>query len=251
MIVTESRAGRRLLVRVEEGEELLSTLVDLAHDEGVTDAWIRGLGTLASAEIEPEQRFLRCRILTLEGTLSMRDGEVGIRLHVTLSRPAKDGVVGGVLTRGESLGVDLVVVCYEDLGAPAVRGTSAWVDEEEDEDPNGSTGAAVVSWADVAAVSAAPEVAPVRGSRASSPDVATTPRAAWESEVAELIPGKGDFIQHRQFGLCKVERDSKGGGIVIKLPSGVRKTLRLDFLDVGAPRLEGSRRVFLVRPRKR
>ena len=58
-------------------------------------------------------------------------------------------------------------------------------------------------------------------------------------------------MQHRQFGLCKVEKEDGSGGIVIKLQSGVRKTIKLAYLEVGSPRQEGGRRVFPIRPRKR
>ena len=66
-----------------------------------------------------------------------------------------------------------------------------------------------------------------------------------------MVPEKGDFIQHRQFGRCKVEGPTKNGGIRVKLPSGIRKTLRLDFMDVGSPCREDGRRIFPVRPKKR
>lgn len=241
MIVNESRALRCLLVRIEPGEDVIERLVDLAHDEAIEDAWVRGIGTLESAELEPGQRFQRCRILTLEGTLSMRDGEAVARLHVVLSRPSKSGVVGGALVKGESVDVELRVECWQD--APPKSETTGPTEAEDERDS-----AAGVSWADVAAVSAAPE-APFRKEESTGERVFDPPPDA-SGETGTVIPEKGDFIQHRQFGRCKVERPDKGGGIVIKLPSGIRKTLRLDFMDVGAPRMEGSRRVFPVRPRK-
>ncbi|MBX3275941.1 MAG: hypothetical protein KF729_37140, partial [Sandaracinaceae bacterium] len=84
------------------------------------------------------------------------------------------------------------------------------------------------------------------------------PAAHQPPPPSDLDPGyagpaidKGDFVQHVQFGLCKVERSDGRGGLVLKLPSGVRKKVRLDFMDVGRPRRDDGRRVFPLRPRKR
>lgn len=65
------------------------------------------------------------------------------------------------------------------------------------------------------------------------------------------MPQKGDWIDHRQFGVCRVDREDEDGGLVIRLPSGVRKTIKLDYMEVGRPRAEPNRRVFPLRPRKR
>lgn len=244
MIVNEARSLRCLLVRVEPGEDVLETLVDLAHDEEIDDAWVRGIGTLKKAELEPGGRFQRCRILTLEGTLSMRDGKASARLHVTLSRPAKDGVVGGKLLKAESVDVELRVECWQD--AKEERAAGRWTAPDEAHEP---AEAPAVSWADVAEVSAAPEATFVK--EESTGQRVFDPPPDEGEEIQTLLPVKGDFIHHRMFGLCKVDRPDKGGGVVIRLPSGIRKTIRFDFMDVGAPRMEGSRRVFPVRPRKR
>jgi hypothetical protein len=108
-----------------------------------------------------------------------------------------------------------------------------------------------VSWADVAAVSAAPPIEePVRRGRPEA-SRAPAPSSAGSEQADELVPGRGDFIEHRQFGLCKIDREDDEGGLVLRLPSGVRKTIKLDFMEVGQPRMEGTRRVFPIRPRKR
>lgn len=104
--------------------------------------------------------------------------------------------------------------------------------------------AAGISWADVAAASAAPEP--------------TTPVSDKERRMKkaaaildEPYPEKGDWVDHRQFGLCKVEGEDTEGGVRIRLPSGVRKVIRLDFLEVLPARVEGDRKIFPLRPRRR
>lgn len=71
------------------------------------------------------------------------------------------------------------------------------------------------------------------------------------SFLDEPVPVKGDYVDHRQFGVCRVEGEDEDGGVKIRLPSGVRKTIKLDFLEVLPPRHEGDRKVFPLRPRKR
>ena len=323
MLVLESQSQRRLLVRLDQGEELLASLSKLAEEEGVSAAWVRGVGTLEWVELdrhdqglrraEPPQRFSApCEILSLEGSLS--DGDP--MLHATLSRRTDNGVevLGGRLTAARVFSVELYLECFDDVSltrekdratglwlwqgearsgaaapsrsapssaAPArpEPATQTWTqepdedddyeDDDEEEERSAAPSSGGVSWADVAAVSAAPEVArPVarepepaprkRKKKKREAPVGFTPpplpekRKTSEAEfMDEPIPEKGDFIQHRQFGLCKVEKEDGEGGIVIKLPSGVRKTIKLDYMEVGQPRMEGTRRVFPIRPRRR
>ena len=355
MIVFESKKQRRLVVRLERGEELVASLAKLAKEEKIFSAWVRGTGSLAWVELtrhdqrrrraEPPQRFDGpCDLLSLEGSLS-RGGAGGPLLHVTLSRRTDNGVdvLGGQLLGAEVFAIELTIECFDDVrleramddatglalwagtsreGVPAelraesraepssgipssavlspaaasvasaaaaassrvrraVEPVSRSLTQARDEDdaddeedaheeamrrapssaPPASTPAAstpastAVSWADVAAVSAAPEVAytPARRERAEAPGAKPPPipdkRQAYSAELDEPVPVRGDFIQHRQFGLCKVDREDKDGGLVIRLPSGVRKTIKLDFMEVGQPFDDGGRRVFPIRPR--
>ena len=78
-----------------------------------------------------------------------------------------------------------------------------------------------------------------------------SPNPKTAAVVQELMPSKGDFVQHRQFGLCKIEKADGRGAIVIKLKSGVRKTIRLDYMEIGRARDERGRKVYPIRPRKR
>ncbi len=295
MKVFESRKVRHLVLRVDRGEELVAAIEALARDEGIRAAWVRGVGSLAWAELdrhdqdrrapEPPQRFeTPCDVLALEGNVSMSGSTPRALLHVTLARRTDNGVdvLGGRLKAGEVFACELSLTVFEDLAllrarddetglalfrgergaAPAPRAVREEPPEEdeelEDESPRGG-----VSWADVAAVSAAPPVGerPRRERpRARPPSEPPAPfrpppipdkRRADEELVEEHLPQKGDFIEHRQFGLCKVDREDEEGGLVIRLPSGVRKVIKLDFMEVGQPRHEGGRTIFPVRPRRR
>lgn len=79
-------------------------------------------------------------------------------------------------------------------------------------------------------------------------------RAAKAEKVVnwdEPNPSKGEYVDHRQFGLCRVDGEDDEGGLKIRLPSGVRKVIRLDFMEVLPPRFEGDRTIYPLRPRKR
>ena len=67
----------------------------------------------------------------------------------------------------------------------------------------------------------------------------------------ELVPARGDWVEHRQFGLCRVDRESEDGGLWIRLPSGVHKSIRLDVMEVLPPKMDGDKRIFPVRPRRK
>lgn len=61
---------------------------------------------------------------------------------------------------------------------------------------------------------------------------------------------RGDWVDHWKFGLCRIDRfdtaqpDRPAGQLVICTASSVRKTLRLEYVVVQSPRLDGERRIF-------
>jgi predicted DNA-binding protein with PD1-like motif len=67
----------------------------------------------------------------------------------------------------------------------------------------------------------------------------------------EIMPVAGDWVDHRQFGLCRVDRALPDGELMIKLETGRRKEIRLDYLEVLPFRMDGTRRIFPLRPRKK
>ena len=67
----------------------------------------------------------------------------------------------------------------------------------------------------------------------------------------EYKPERGDWLDHAKFGLCKIEGLSGDGVCIIKLPDARRKKIKIDALQVLAPRSDDGRRVFPVRPKRR
>lgn len=259
---------RRFFVRLRAGEELLEALEALAQREHLHAAWVRGVGALERAALEHVVVDEPSEVLALSGSLSWDGDEPRPRLRVTLAL-LSDGarLIGGVLLRAVATDVELLVESFDDVPVdlvevaprpPKIRASAPRVEPppevdddlaEEDEDDDAPPPSPGVSWADVARASAhvEPPAPPPTSRRSHEPP----PRLEATVEHRGPAPDKGDFVQHVQFGLCKVERTDGRGGIVIKLPSGVRKKLRLDFMDVGRPRRDEGRRVFPVRPRSR
>jgi predicted DNA-binding protein with PD1-like motif len=151
---------------------------------------------------------------------------------------------------------------------PASRSASGLPEEEdapEDESrsvdshaPHRSEGTPPqVGWSDVARAStqreAAPRPAEVVRKPGAPPLVPVFDRPAPKAAVDddEPSPRKGDWVDHRQFGLCRVDGEDVDGGLLIRLPSGMRKVVQIDLLEVLPPRFEGDRRIFALRPRKR
>lgn len=304
MIVFESREVRRVVGRLERGEEVVRALVQLAREREITTAWVRAVGQLEWVELrEYDPRARRhapverveapCDVVALEGSISFEQGESRPRLLATLRRrsPAGPVLFAGELVEAGAFALELVVECLDDLGlrrerdaetglslwsGPSVPVTAlrpgetaepAWQDAPAPEEPAAEEPRRrPPGWAEVAAASATAERRPPRppkgrGRRsvlteAREPAPVPQPlpekrRITAEEFFEEPIPEKGDWVDHRVFGLCRVEGEDGHGGIIIRLPSGVRKHINLDVLEVKPARIEGERIVYPLRPRRR
>ncbi len=97
---------------------------------------------------------------------------------------------------------------------------------------------------------AASRRAALREARTPAPVPEPVHRPRRESlDLDEPYPEPGDWLDHFRFGRCRVVADDPEGGVQVLLPSGVRRTIRIDLLDVSLVE-EGSERLFAVR-RKR
>lgn len=125
-----------------------------------------------------------------------------------------------------------------------------------------------VSWGQVAKASASPretgkhqKIKPGMGrpsvlkharEPAPVPDpIPTKARQDIDELLDQPLPERGDWVDHKVFGLCRVEGEDANGGVIIKLPTGARKHINLEVLQVLPARIEGDRRVYPLRPRRR
>ena len=324
MIVMESRHGRRFVVRVDRGEDVVASIKKLAQSERIRAAWVRGTGLCEWAEVtdwDPAREALRAprhlagplALLACEGNVSMRLGEPYVELRAALSREGDSGlaVLGGQLVLAAALNVEVMIDVFEDVrldrDEERETGLSVWKGErtqgvvarplerkgalassssssssgaaprevgrtlvtptarepEEDVEPEEPSGSAAkgtgLGWADVARASSMAEAArpasPVVERKSPSAVVSTVPIFDKPKERTDVddepTPKKGDWVDHRQFGLCRVDGENVDGGLLIRLPSGMRKVVHLETLEALPPRYEGDRRIYPLRPRKR
>jgi predicted DNA-binding protein with PD1-like motif len=102
------RFGYRLQVRLESGDEVMSSLVRLAEKEGIGFAALSGLGAVRSITLayynteskayEKHDLDEQMEVTSLIGNVSQKDGQPFAHVHVTLGR--RDlSVIGGHVFR--------------------------------------------------------------------------------------------------------------------------------------------------------
>lgn len=90
------REGRKLLVRLDRGEELVGRLGDLARDLGIGCASLAGIGAVEAVELgyydlagrtyERTQVNEICELLALTGNVALASGEPLVHAHAVLGR---------------------------------------------------------------------------------------------------------------------------------------------------------------------
>jgi len=234
----ETRRSRHIVGRVFRGSGLQDAFRDLVDEHGLRTAWVNAIGAFEWIELteysqtdrryENAHRFERCELLSMQGNLSERDGEPFWHLHATVSlrEDGRDVTYGGHVVDGSVFALEFRIDCFDELtlrrGTDEATGLQLWVEQSAEQ-----AAPAGVTWAMAAEVSAKAQ-----------------PAAAEEYE-----PARGDWIEHSKFGLCKIEGLSGDGVCIIKLPDARRKKIKIDAMQVLAPRIDGERRVFPVRPK--
>lgn len=229
-------------------------------------------------------------LVSLTGDLASREGVMHLDASVVLAKHADHGIItlAGHLLDAEAEGVTVLIDCLDDLGlrreaekpsglegwraaqvvsVSGERGFSPRVESSRAPEPRverapvakatlvnapdrpQEPAALLGPWGAVAAASRAPNAA--TSLEAAIQMVDPIDDAAERGSTEDYMPVAGDWVDHRQFGLCRVDRALPDGELLIKLETGRRKEIRLDFLEVLAPRMDGQRKIFPLRPRKR
>ncbi|MHB1843874.1 MAG: PPC domain-containing DNA-binding protein [Deltaproteobacteria bacterium] len=131
MLVAESHAKRTLIVRLERKDRLHARILEVCRERGVRCARVTGLGAFEEADlVEYDQakklykpaQTIRCamELLSLQGNVSERDGELFAHLHVAVSREREDQarrieLLGGHLNRAVVFAAELTLDCYDDV----------------------------------------------------------------------------------------------------------------------------------------
>jgi predicted DNA-binding protein with PD1-like motif len=244
----ETRASQHVVGRIYRGTGLRDALRELADEHRLRTAWVTAMGAFEWIELteysqihrryETAHRFERCELLSMQGNLSERDGEPFWHLHATLSlrEGDRDVTYGGHVVDGSVFALEFRIDRFDELALKRVNdeatGLQLWVAADaaagEDHTPSAAGRAAAgVTWAMAAELSVRDRLV----------------------DHEEEKPERGDWIEHPKFGLCKIESLSGEGVCIIKLPDARRKKIKIDAMQVHAPRTEGAGRVFPVRPK--
>lgn len=185
---------------------------------------------------------------------------------IALSREL-DPATGLSLWRGDSVAMTAAVDPRPSPPArrvPEPEPAPEPVFEQEPESAPAAPAPGGISWAAAAAASEAARVAPVvqvvkaRGAKSGKskalafvPDPIPERQKAVDDFDDEPTLEPGDWVSHKQFGLCHVDKVTEDGAIVIKLESSRRKTIKLDYMIVGEPRHDDGRTIYPLTPRKK
>jgi len=276
MIVYESRGARKIIGRLERGDELLTALRSLNESHGVRFGWVSGLGAIESIELweydqaaqvyrEPQHFNTPMEILSIVGNLSLKDDQAFAHVHATVSRETPSGieVIGGHVNSARVFACEFYVECFDDVDAHRFRdpqtGLWLWSHEGCTDTPKITTSDSVTSWKQATVAAAAENMAraaalPVQDSWASA--VQTAKKVFVETErtkaVETLAPSamrRGDWVEHPRFGRCTVEARLTDGALRIRLADGTRKVIKSDFFELQDVREEKGKRVFKLAPK--
>jgi predicted DNA-binding protein with PD1-like motif len=266
-LIWESTRSRHLVGRLERGDAVHESLVQIAHDRDVRAASVIGLGAFEYAElveydqqrkVYKESKHFECamEVLSLIGNVSLRDGAPFVHLHAALSRETDNGieVIGGHLVQARVFALELALDVFMDIklerGIDPATGLGLWAQcPAAPRVMQSAEPAATLSQASHAA-----QVSPASLTEALMP-FAREPLVKKAKPREELVdepqPKRGDWLEHKQFGLCRVEGEDLEGGLMIRLPSGARKVISLEYLQVLPGRREGDGYVYSLVPRPR
>jgi len=246
----ESRRERRFIVRVGRGESVLAALSEQVRELEVSLGHVSGFGVLRSVKLDlPTAAGGRTGAYALEGPFEILAvsgrvrgvDEISVDLAMQLARATDAGLscVGGRVLDAIAEDVELSVVSFDETvkrrepvrapAAPTSWAAVAAASEEAEKDEE-----LRASWA---AVAAASERAETKAARVAPPE-------------GGYVPARGEYIEHKVFGICRVEAVKPDGTMIVKLETGRRKPLKLDAFEVLPPRQGTERVIYPVRIRR-
>jgi len=127
MIAVESLRGRRVVGRLERGDELHAGLLRACERFDIRTGFVRAIGACEAAEItqfEPETGGYRPplrlegfhELVSLNGNVSLRDGKPFLHLHALLAQITPEGSAahGGHLISARVFALEFEIVAIDD-----------------------------------------------------------------------------------------------------------------------------------------
>ena len=273
-LVAESQSVRRIIGRLDVGEDLLRGLISVCKSRNVRCGLIQATGMLEKltvAHYEPARKAMGqplefggpLALLSATGTLSELGGKLELSLQVVASRQGDNGVdlLGGTCTSARVTACEFVIEALDDLllrrSADHRTGLYVWTD--------------AIS-AHVGSSEPEPQELrpPLSGLKLMDPPAQQVPTvvikeapamveepAEPEEEEEEHEPYRpvqiGDMIMHQQFGECLVQRVSvdQEYATVRRLANKRLVRLSLEVLDLHFQKEEDGHQVFEARPASR
>lgn len=271
MNIIEARRARHLLLRVDRGEELPTSVLRALDQAEVRAAWIQGTGSLEAAELalfdQPARTYGKTRrldgpsdILSLQGNVAVLEGASLLRMTATLARETDVGLVvfGGELVWARAYAVELHIIAFDDIALSRAFDertglallTSPGVSESVRPAPLPEP-ARLVSAAEPPR---APPAAMPFGGGASPEPPAQAPalpmRPVRPQDDVEVYPDVGDHVSHFHFGECVV-LSSDGDRIRLRQDRDGRvREVSLTMLKIEPPTIDpesGKRHFRLAR----
>jgi uncharacterized protein len=282
MIAIESRAGRRIVGRLDRGASLFEALLGVCRERRVRTAEVRALGSVESVEVAEYDQAARVwkpgrtfagglEVVHLTGNVSERDGQLALHAHASLMRERDNGVelVGGHLLAARVFALEFVIDAFDDVilrrSLDPTTGLTLWSEalslspEAAPPPPAGPTRAAA---SPPQTEGPPPQAAPFEASARATPAAAAAaptwaqvaqvsaqrPEAEAEDHDQDIGLEPGDILIHPTFGRCEVQRIEGGDEYAhIRLKNGRLVRLSLDILKLARQGTENSRRVFRAR----
>lgn len=243
MVVARFDAGAGYVGRLDQGQDINAGFRTVCRENSIVCGWISASAYVRSpivARMAPDGTLVTTPLEgahflpTLTGSVSLRDEQVDIRLHVSCPSPDSTGQIHGLLEGGEVLFCEFMITACGDVslirdGAARFR---PWV-QLQAAGPSG-----------IAQIEAAPPrpVPPAMHAAGSDDEM---------SELNILEMKGGDYVDHPKFGVCRISADPVEDKISIRLATGKQVDLSLGIMRVLEPKMLGGRRVFRLEIKRR
>lgn len=281
MIFQETTQVRRIVGRLERGDECIEQLTEFCEEHDVRAASVRAVGRLSEIELvrfdsdagdyekiyEGEGVF---DLLQLTGNVSTMGDEVVVRLQALLSTegPVAPQLLAGQLRSATAVEFEFVAEIYDDLELErqldaesgllelqSIRRRESAGEEEPGEQP--AMEGQSMSWDDAAESTDDDSGAPPADSEpaAQEPDreEPEEEEEADDEETSDPYEGldleepaldSGDIVDHPKLGRCRVIKIEDGKYAHIRLPQGKIRKLSLNVVEISYSGEEDGHNVF-------
>jgi len=277
MIYQETTQIRRIVGRIDDGEECIEKLTEFCDEHDVRAATVRAVGRLSAIELvrfdseegdyeeiyEGEGVF---DLLQLTGNVALLGDEIVIRLQALLSTdgPVAPQLLAGQLRAATAIEFEFVAEVYEDLelerGLDPDSGLLELESIRRRDSPEGppqgdaaELEGQAMSWDDAAESADDGTEADAEEEDSEPRERDAEPEHNDETESSDPYEGvdldtpaleSGDIVDHPKLGRCRVLKIEDGTYAHIRLPQGKIRKLSLNVVEISYSGEEDGHNVF-------